>query len=75
MTFKPDQNYTADEVAASFRCKVQRIHELARLKILPCFYLGRQIRFSGAELLAFVGAGGKRLDGPGGWRRCGRDAA
>jgi len=39
------------------------------LKILPCFYLGRQMRFSGAALLTFVESGGKRLAGVGGWRK------
>ena len=69
MTIKPDDNYTASEVAAHSKVKPYRVHELARRKILPCFYLGRQMRFSGAAILEFIKTGGKRLDGSGGWRR------
>jgi hypothetical protein len=71
MTLKTDENYTSAETAEFLKCTANRIHELARLKILPCFYLGRQLRFSGAALIAFVDSGGKRLAGPGGWRRGG----
>lgn len=69
VVLSPDENYTAAEVAPYLKCEIHRVQELARLHILPCFYLGRHRRFRGAELLAFIESGGKRLDGPGGWRR------
>ena len=68
MTIKPEDNYTSAEVAGYLKVKPNRVHELARLRILPCFYLGRQLRFSGTDLLQFIRNGGKKLDGEGGWR-------
>lgn len=61
-----DENYTADEIAELLKLKSDRVHELARLGILPHFHLGRQLRFAGAQIRMFIEGGGKALRG--GWR-------
>ena len=62
-----DENYTADELAKFLKLKSDRVHELARLGILPHFHLGRQLRFPGSQIRVFIEGGGKALRG--GWRR------
>jgi excisionase family DNA binding protein len=64
-----DTIHTAPEVAKLLRLSVNRVHELVRLGLLPCLFLGRQRRFRGSALRQFIEAGGKKLDGEGGWRR------
>ena len=67
-----DENYTAGEVAEFLKLKSDRVHELARLGILPHFRLGRQLRFPGAQLRRFIEIGGRPLLG--GWRHKPSDA-
>jgi hypothetical protein len=57
---------TLVEVAGFLKIKYHRAAELARLRILPHFHLGRQIRVSRAQLESFIAHGGQAL--PGGWR-------
>jgi excisionase family DNA binding protein len=67
-----DENYTANEVAEFLKLKSDRVHELARLGILPHFHLGRQLRFPGEQIRRFIESGGKPLLG--GWRRMSSDS-
>ena len=58
---------TADDVAGLLKISKQRLYEMVRGGLIPCLYMGRQIRFSEAELQKWMADGGTRL--PGGWRR------
>jgi excisionase family DNA binding protein len=58
---------TLDEAAGFLKVKYHRAAELARLKILPHYRLGRQIRISRAQLQAFIERGGQGL--PGVWKK------
>jgi excisionase family DNA binding protein len=64
---KANKLFTAGELASILNLKESRIYELAREKILPSVFIGRQIRFSGKAVEDFIEKGGKRL--PGGWKR------
>ena len=59
----------AAETAKILRVKEHRVHELARLNILPHIRMGRQIRFDRQKIEEFLANGGKGLDGRGGWRK------
>jgi putative molybdopterin biosynthesis protein len=58
---------TASEVAARFKVTGQRVHELARLGLLPSVRLGRSVRFDPAVIEEWIRNGGRAY--PGGWRR------
>ena len=64
---KSNKLYSANELASILNLKEYRIYDLAREKILPSVFIGRQIRFSGAAIEEFIENGGKRF--PGGWKR------
>lgn len=64
---KTNKLYTAKELGSILNLKESRIYELAREKILPPVFIGRQIRFRGVAIEEFIEKGGKRL--PGGWKR------
>lgn len=57
---------TAKEVATRMNISEARAYELARLDIVPCVRLGRQVRFDPVKLEAWIESGGQAL--PGGWR-------
>ncbi len=57
---------TAEEVAARMSITKARAYELARLGIVPCVRLGRQVRFDPLKIQALIESGGQAL--PGGWR-------
>ena len=57
----------AADVAPVLDVSEARVYELARLKLIPCVRLGRQLRFDLEVLEAWVAEGGQAL--PGGWRR------
>ncbi len=59
--------FTASELASILNLQENRIYDLARQKILPSVFIGRQVRFSGVAIEEFIEKGGKRL--PGGWKR------
>ena len=63
---KSNKLYTASELGSILNLKESRIYELAREKILPPVFIGRQVRFSGVAIEEFIEKGGKRL--PGGWK-------
>lgn len=46
---------------------VNRLYELTRQNIIPCVYLGRQIRWDESKLDEFIESGGERWSG--GWRK------
>ncbi len=56
----PDAVLTLREAAALLRIPYHRAAELDRRGWLPHFRLGRQVRISGAELLAFMQSGGEK---------------
>jgi len=53
---------TADEVAARLRISTQRAYELARLGLLPCIRIGRQVRFLESALDEWIANGGQGYD-------------
>ena len=53
---------TAQEVAARLRISPQRAYELARLGLLPCIRIGRQVRFDEAAVEGWIAAGGQAYD-------------
>lgn len=55
------------EVAAYLDVSVARAYALCREGLLPCVYLGRQIRVDEGMLDEWKANGGKRLAG--GWKR------
>jgi excisionase family DNA binding protein len=57
----------AREVAQRLDVSEQRVHELARLDLLPCVRLGRSVRFDPLVVEQWVQSGGQSY--PGGWRR------
>ena len=58
---------TADEAAVILNVSLARLYALLREGVVPCCYLGRQVRVSAASLSEFIEQGGQRL--PGGWKR------
>lgn len=54
-------------VARQYDISESRVYELAKLGLLPCVRLGRQVRFRVEDIEAFVAQGGATL--PGGWRK------
>lgn len=58
---------TVAEVAEMLQLTTARVYDLCRQKVLPCIYVGRQLRFSKEMLEAWILRGGSPL--PGGWRR------
>ena len=57
----------ATDIAPLLGVSEARLYELARLGLIPCVRLGRQVRFDPAVVEAWVEGGGQAL--PGGWRR------
>jgi len=53
---------TAQEVSAHLRISPQRAYELARLGLLPCIRIGRQVRFDEVKVEAWIAAGGRAYD-------------
>jgi excisionase family DNA binding protein len=49
----PENLWTVDEVAAYLRCTVRHVHNLIRTG-LPHLYIGRLLRFDGAEVRAYL---------------------
>lgn len=56
----------ASAVARRLDVTEARAYELAKLGLLPCVRLGRQVRFRPEDVEAFIKKGGAAL--PGGWR-------
>ncbi len=57
----------ANKAAKKLDLSVDRLYALTREKIIPCVYLGRQIRWDEDQLDAFIESGGKPWSG--GWRK------
>ena len=57
----------ASEVASRLSTSEQRVHELARLGLLPCVRMGRSVRFDASVVEQWIQTGGKAFEG--GWRR------
>lgn len=57
----------ANMAAKKLDLSVDRLYTLTREKIVPCVYLGRQIRWSEKKLDDFIEQGGERFAG--GWRK------
>lgn len=57
----------ADVVARALCVTPARAYELARLGIIPCVRVGRQVRFDVPKVRAWIEDGGQALAG--GWRR------
>lgn len=57
----------ASDVASRLGASEQRVHELARLGLLPCVRMGRSVRFDPAVVELWIQTGGKAFEG--GWRR------
>jgi excisionase family DNA binding protein len=51
---------TALEVALILQVTRARVYKMARLGLIPCVHLGRQIRFEELTLNRWIGAGGSR---------------
>jgi excisionase family DNA binding protein len=49
---------TAPEVAQLLRVKPARVYELARLGMIPCLRIGRQVRFAEESLREWIACGG-----------------
>ncbi len=62
-----DKLLNVSQVAHWLMCSEQRVYELARQGIVPHIRLGRQIRFSRAQVSEFIDNGGKSY--PGGWKK------
>jgi len=61
-----EQLVMAADVAAKLQVTEARVFELARMKLLPCVRIGRQVRFVPEQINAWVQNGGQAL--PKGWR-------
>jgi len=61
-THDPTHILTAPEVATRLRISPQRAYELARLGLLPCIRIGRQVRFNEASLETWIADGGQGYD-------------
>lgn len=48
----------ANEVAQILRVKTARVYELARIGLIPCIHMGRQVRFDEAALKEWMAGGG-----------------
>lgn len=57
----------AGKAASKLDLSVDRLYTLTRENIIPCVYLGRQIRWSEEKLNEFIERGGERWSG--GWRK------
>lgn len=57
----------ANVVAKKLDVSEARVYELAKLGLLPCVRMGRQVRFRPEEIDAFIASGGAAF--PGGWRK------
>lgn len=57
----------ANNAAKKLDLSVDRLYALTREEIIPCVYLGRQIRWSADALDEFIRTGGKSWSG--GWRK------
>ena len=73
-TTAPEQNVidwislvTAHSVAGFLGVSRARVYELCREELLPHVRVGRSIRFSPREVVAWAESGGQGY--PGGWRR------
>lgn len=49
---------TAKQTAALLQVSLPRVYELARIGLIPCVRIGRQVRFDEAELREWVARGG-----------------
>lgn len=52
---------TAKEVSVAMRIPPARVYELARLNLIPCVRMGRQIRFDESKLTEWADKGGSTL--------------
>ena len=52
---------TADKVAEAFGTTTARIYEAARLGLIPCVRIGRQVRFDEDALNEWIARGGSTL--------------
>ena len=52
---------SADDVAHRLGLTTSRVYGLARMNLLPAVRIGRQVRFDGAAIEAWIEAGGTSL--------------
>jgi excisionase family DNA binding protein len=64
-----EKQLTLEQAAELLGVNYHRAAALVRERILPCVRLGRRVRIDPGQLRQFIDAGGKALEGPGGWRK------